>query len=125
MQMMQRRWWSVAGFMIVVMVLSACGESAVELAPISGKWIHHSAQDQDWTYEFPNDTTVRFAIDRQRTEWSITGIRMRGSIIEIDVDGNLGIGGRQNSTIKVEILEENALFISSGLHPGIPFQRAS
>ena len=76
-------------------------------------------------YEFPNDTTVRFAIDRQRTEWSITGIRVRGSIIEIDVDGNLGIGGRQNSTIKVEILEENALFISSGLHPGMPFQRAS
>jgi len=112
-----------AGCLAIVLMLSGCGKSPVELAPIAGKWVHRSNQSQDWTYEFPNDDVVRFAIDGQRQKWSITEIRARGSIIEIDVDGLLGRGPKQNSTIKVEILREDAIFISSGLHPGLPFEK--
>ena len=122
---MQRRGWMVAALFAVVMTLSGCGESAKELAPISGKWTHHSPENQSWTYEFSSDRTVRFWIDRQRTEWSITGIRVRGSTYEIDVDTILGRGSGRNSTIKVQRRGEGALVISSGLHPRKPFQRAS
>jgi len=115
--------WMVVGFVALLLALPGCGESPVELAPIAGKWIHHSEQNQDWTYEFPSDTEVRFAIDRQDVEWSITEIRKRGSIIEIDVDEILGRGARQDSTIKVEMLRENHIFVSSGLHPGMLFER--
>ncbi len=120
---MRRNKWLVVGLFALLLVLSGCGESPVELAPIAGKWVHHSEQDQDWTYEFPNDYEVRFAIDGQGAEWSITAIRVRGSITEIDVDELLGTGARQNSTIKVEMLRENHIFVSSGLHPGMLFER--
>jgi len=115
--------WMVVGLLALFLVLPGCGESPVELAPIAGKWIHHSEQNQDWTYEFPNDTEVRFAIDEQDAEWSITEIRTRGSIIEIDIDQILGRGARQGSTIKVEMLRESHIFVSSGLHPGMLFER--
>ncbi len=71
---MRRNKWLVVGLFALLLVLSGCGESPVELAPIAGKWVHHSEQDQDWTYEFPNDYEVRFAIDGQGAEWSITAI---------------------------------------------------
>ena len=112
-----------AGFLALFLVLAGCGDSPVELSPIAGKWVHHSQQDQDWTYEFPNDTEVSFAIDGQGAEWSITEIRVRGSIVEIDVDQILGRGANQNSTIKVEMLGEDQISVSSGLHPEMLFER--
>jgi hypothetical protein len=120
---MKHNKWMVVSFVALMLALSGCGESPVELAPIAGKWVHHSAQNQDWTYEFPNDTEVRFAIDGKGADWTIEEIRVRGSIIEIDIDQFLGRGARRNSTIKVEMLRENHIFVSSGLHPGMLFER--
>ena len=113
--------WIVAGLLVVALVFLWGGGSPVELAPIAGKWTHHSNSNQDWTYEFTSDKKVRFALDNQRKKWSITDIRPRGAIIEIDIDGNLGLGAKQSSTIKVEILREDTIFVSSGLHPGLLF----
>jgi hypothetical protein len=120
---MKHKKWLVVGFLALLLVLSGCGESPVELAPIAGKWVHYSQQNQDWIYEFSNDTEVSFAIDGQGAEWSITEIRMSGSIIEIDIDQILGRGASQNSTISVEMRSENQIFVSSGLHPEMLFER--
>ena len=120
---MQRNAWTLAVCLGVALVLSGCGGSPGFLAPIIGKWTYDSAQNQRWIWEFPNDKTVRFSIDNQNQKWAITDIRVRGSIIEIDVDGFLGRGDDESSTIKVEILNQNNIFVSSGLHPGLPFER--
>ncbi|KPK76236.1 MAG: hypothetical protein AMJ79_07480 [Phycisphaerae bacterium SM23_30] len=117
--------WIVAGLLVVALIFLWGGGATVKLAPIAGKWIHHSHQDQDWTYEFTSDKAVRFTLDNQRKKWSITDIRPRGSIIEIDIDELLGLGAKQNSTIKVEILGEDTIFVSSGLHPGMVFEKVN
>ena len=118
---MQRYIWIIAGLLIVALVWLWGGGSPVKLAPIAGKWTHHSNSNQDWTYEFTSDKKVRFALDNQHKKWSITDIRPRGSIFEIDIDELLGQGHQQNSTIKVEILRDGTIFVSSGLHPGMLF----
>jgi len=111
------------GVLAVILIVSGCGDSPVKLAPIAGKWIRRSDQNQNWTYEFTSDTAVRFAIDQQSRKWSITEIRRQGSIIEIDVDELLGRGAAQNSTITVEIISENTICISSGLHTEMLFEK--
>ena len=119
---MQRNAWTLSICLAVALVLSGCGGSSGLLGPIIGEWTYDSAQHQRWTWEFPNDKTVRFSLDDQKRKWSITDIRVRGSIIEIDIDEFLGRGDDASSTIKVEILTENDIFVSSGLHPGLPFE---
>lgn len=117
--------WICMTFLIVILIVSGCGDSPVKLAPIAGKWIHRSDQNQNWTYEFTSDAVVRFALDRQSREWPITEIRRRDSVFEIDVDELLGRGAAQNSTITVEIISDNAVYISSGLHPEMLFEKVS
>ena len=120
---MKKKYRIVAGVGVVALIVSGCGGSAVKLAPIAGKWAHQSDQNQVWTYEFPSDKAVSFAIDRQRQKWPIKEIRILGSTIEIDVDGFLGQGPNQNSTIRVLIQGKDAIFVSSGLHPGMLFKK--
>ena len=117
--------WIIIEFLALMLMLSGCGGSPGKLAPIAGKWIHYSDQNQNWSYEFTSDTVVRFAIDEQSQKWSITEIRRQGSIIEIDVDELLGRGAAQNSTIIVEIISENTLCISSGLHTEMLFEKVN
>ena len=117
--------WFIFTFLALILMLSGCGGSPVKLAPIAGKWIHYSDNNQNWTYEFPSDTTVRFAIDQQSRKWSITEIRQQGSIIEIEVDELLGRGADQNSTITVEIISEDTICISSGLHTEMLFEKVT
>jgi hypothetical protein len=106
-------------------MLSGCGGSPVQLAPIAGKWIHYSDNNQSWIYEFPSDSTVRFAIDQQSRKWSITEIRRQDDIIEIDVDELLGRGAAQNSTITIEIIGDDTICISSGLHTEMLFEKVT
>ena len=113
------------GCIALILMLTGCDGSPVKLAKIAGKWIHFSDQNQNWSYEFPSDTVVRFAIDEQSQKWSITEIRQQDSIIEIEVDGLLGRGGTQNSTIKVELISANTICISSGLHIEMLFEKVN
>ena len=112
------------GFLVIVLMLAGCGGKPVKLAGIAGKWVHNTDNNQVWSYEFKNDKEVRFALDKQRKKWSITNIRQRGTIYEIDIDELLGQGAGQNSTIKVEILAADTVFISSGMHPGMVFKKS-
>jgi hypothetical protein len=111
------------GLLSISLLISGCGGSAVKLAPIAGKWTHQSNQSQVWAYEFPSDEVVRFSIDNQRQQWPIQEIRVAGSNIEIDVNAVLGRGGG-NSTIRIQKLGNDAIVVSSGLHPGIPFKKS-
>jgi len=106
-------------------MVTGCGESAVKLAKIAGEWTHQSDQNQNWTYEFSSDSVVHFAIDGQRQKWSVKEIRDTGSVIEIVIDGNLGLGANQNSTIRIQIQGKDAIFVSSGLHKGMLFRRSN
>ncbi len=38
------------GVLAVILIVSGCGDSPVKLAPIAGKWIRRSDQNQNWTY---------------------------------------------------------------------------
>lgn len=110
-------------FVLILFLLFGCKDEAVQLAPISGGWVYHSRHEQEWKYDFISDEKVYFAIDSTGRNWNITNININSNIIKIDIDEFLGQGPKQNSTIKVELLDNKTIMVSSGMHPGILFTR--
>ncbi|MFH1453399.1 MAG: hypothetical protein ABIH00_05400 [Armatimonadota bacterium] len=108
---------------IVILLLSVflfCGCSK-KLSPamqsIKGEWIYKDTNGQEWIYKFDNDRTVYFAIDNDSRNFKVITAKEAGNFVSIKVT-DLGVG-----IIRVEKLSDNAVSISSKLHPSMIFKK--
>ena len=112
-----------SAYAIVIVLVLACivrfGRQRIDerLQPVKGKWTHKASNNQTWTYKFKSSDDIYFSIDHQSTQWSITSIEASGGTVRIRVN-DPGV-----ETITISKSRNDAVVISTGLHPAMTFTR--